>query len=308
MNKDLEAKANAVHGVKALCSQEPNAALIEGNQTAKTDYLHFLTNEQKMNVLIALTLFDFTSLTDFQKAAKAELAKYLVDKICATSTRYGRATNSPTFMAIFNHSESQFIYYKLSGIVPLAESIINKATQQLADDEDYGTATGITTAILTKATALKNTLNDALGKEKVAERAVETALDNLEILFKEIWKYDFKNLIDDAHTFNETNPEFLENLLKVTKINDLPTSHTGINGFGHDVDGLVINGGAIFNMEMPERPPMTFDIKGYYHDDTFQWGTYHYKFTHPDFLDLIQTVTIPRGRKVVLNVVMQRRP
>jgi hypothetical protein len=132
-------------------------------------------------------------------------------------------------------------------------------------------------------------------------------LNNIDDIQKKIFKFDFSNLIDDSHHFDDDHPDFSKGMIEATGIDDLPTEHTGINGFAHNIDEKPIIGGAIFNLDLPDRKPLSFDNNGYYHDDTFKWGLYRFKFTHPEYQDIIDTINIPRGRKVVHNIIMIKR-
>jgi hypothetical protein len=304
MNKDQEAKNNTVIIVDDYCAEADNAALIDSFLTMKNDVIHFRQNKTDLNQQIQISQTDFTGNTTNQDNTRDQLAKYMADNICTISARYARSINNADLELVFKHSESQMKRYSVNSIIPFMKTIIDKAEDLLTNVPAYVTFTGMTTAIITEANRLKGVLDGYLGQAKLMQRAVRRSLHQIDVIQKDIWDHDFPNLIDDSHHFATSNPDFPKGLLTATKIDDLPTEHTGIQGFGHDVDGNVIQQGTITNLDMPDRAPMKFDNLGYYHDHTFQWGTYRYKYSSPGFVDQIITITIPRGRKIVQNVIM----
>ena len=307
MRKAQEAKNNTIVIVDDYCSTPDNVTLINSFGTMKDDVNHFRVNIKEMNFQIGISQTDFTGNTTNQTKARAELAKFLAANICAPSARYARSINDSDLELIFKHSEAQLKHYAISGVIPLVTTIIDKANDLLTNVPAFTVYTGIIAQNITDANALKETLRGFFGQAKLMKRAVSRALHQIDVIQKDIWEHDFVNLIDDSQHFNTTNPDFSKGMVTATAIDDLPTEHTGINGFGHDKDGNVIIGGSITNIDMPSRPPMKFDNLGYYHDDTFQWGVYRFLFTHPDFQDQTKTVTIPRGKKIVQNVIMLPR-
>ena len=308
MHKGQEEKNLVISGAIDFVDLPANETLINSFPTMKNDVVHFKANVASMNVQIGISQGNITGITTNQQNAKAFMAKLLADTIYAPATRYARGIGDADMLLLFKHSESQIKNYALSGVVPYVTRGIDKAEELIGSTPAFVTSTEMTLEIITAARAAVEAFSGFLGQAKLMNRDIRRALHKIDAIQKEIWDFDFANLLDDAHHFSATHPEFAEGLAAILKIDDLPTSHTGINGYGHDVDGNVIEGGAIYITGLPERAPMSFDILGYYHDDTFKWGTYHIKFTHPDFVDKVVTVTIPRGRKVVVNVVMERRP
>ncbi len=304
MNKDQEAKNNTVIIVDDYCAEPDNVTLINSFQTIKDDVILFRQHRDDMNEQIQISQTDFTGNTTNQNNTRDALAKYMFDNICSISARYARSINDADLELIFKHSEAQMKHYHLNSIVPFMKTIIDKAEDLLTNDPAYVTSTDMTTAKITEANRIKGVLNGYLGQAKLMQRAVRRALHQIDVIQKDIWDHDFPNLIDDSHHFATSNPDFPKGMLTATRIDDLPTEHTGIQGFGHDEDGNVIQQGTITNLDMPDRAPMHFDNLGYYHDHTFQWGIYRYKYTSPGKVDQIITITIPRGRKIVQNVVM----
>jgi len=306
MHKGQEEKNLVINGAIDFLDLTGNTTLINSFPTMKNDVVHFKANVADMNVQIGISQGDITGITANQQHAKAFMAKLLADTIYAPATRYARGIGDDEMLLLFKHSESQIKNYALSGVVPYVTRGIDKAEELIGSTPAFVTSTEMTADIIEAAREAVATFAGFLGQAKLMNRDIRRALHKIDTIQKEIWDFDFENLLDDAHHFSATNPEFVEGLAMILKIDDLPTSHTGINGYGHDVDGNVIEGGAIYIMGLEGRAPMSFDILGYYHDDTFKWGTYHIKFTHPNFLDKMVTATIPRGRKVVVNVVMER--
>jgi len=304
MNKDQEAKNNTITIVEDYCNETDNATLINSWGTIKDDVIHFKQNKIDLGVQIGIAQTDFTGNTTNQNDTRDKIAKYMFDNICAPSARYARGINDSNLEAIFKHSEAQMKHYAINGIVPFMKTIIDKAEELLNSTPAYVTSTDMTAQKITDANALKDKLAGYLGQAKLMQRAVRRALHQIDVIQKDIFDHDFVNLIDDSQHFNSTNPDFSKGMLTATKIDDLPTEHTGIQGFGHNVAGDVVIGGTIANLDMPDRPAMTFDNKGYYHDHTFQWGTYRYKYSVPGYVDQIITITIPRGKKIVQNVIM----
>ncbi len=308
MEKRQEEKNLVINGAIDYLDLSGNTTLINSFPTMKNDVVHFKANVAGMNVQIGISQGDIRGITVNQQNARGSMATLLADTIYAPATRYARGIGDADLLLLFKHSESQIGHYALSGVVPYVTRGIDKAEELIGSTPAFVTSTEMTAGIITAARAAVEAFSGFLGQAKLMNRDIRRALHKIDAIQKEIWEFDFENLLDDAHHFSADHPEFAEGLAMILKIDDLPTSHTGINGFGHDVDGNVIEGGAIYITGLPERAPMSFDILGYYHDDTFKWGTYHIKFTHPDFVEKIVTVTIPRGRKVVVNVVMERRP
>ena len=292
MNKTQEAKNNTIVIVGDYCTEIGNAKLISQFQTMQDDVKHFNGNVDDMNKQIGISQTDFTGNTTNQDKARADLAKFLAETICAPSARYARSIPDAALELIFKHSESQLQHYALSGIIQLVTTIIDKANNLFTNDPDYPTSTGITAQNISDASDLRDTLKGCFGQAKLMKRAVSRALHQIDVIQKDIWDHDFPNLIDDSQHFNTTSPDFSKGMATATTIDDLPTEHTGINGFGHDKDGNVLLGGSITNLDMPLRPAMKFDNLGFYHDSTFQWGTYRYKYSVPNFTDQILTVTI----------------
>lgn len=304
MNKIQEAKNNTINIVDDYCAEPDNHTIIISFGTMKDDVLLFLENKRLMNIQIGISQTDFTGNTTNQKNAKEAQSKYLFDNICALSARYARSINDANLELIFSHTESELNHYKISGIIPYVTTIIDKANYLLLNVPAYVTSTGITDAIITQANLNKTTLSGYMGQAKLMQRAVNRSLHQIDVIQKDIFEHNFEDMIADAQHFNTTNPDFSIGLKDATKTDDLPTSHTGINGFGKDKDGNPIIGGTITNIDMPLRAPMTFDNLGYYHDSTFQWGTYRYKYEHPDFQTQIKTLTIVRGETFVQNIIM----
>ena len=304
MNKDQEAKNNTIKIVENYCNETDNATLINSWVTIQDDVNLFMDHKKELGNQIQISQTDFTGNTTNQNNTRDKIAKYMFENICAPSARYARSISDADLETLFKHSESQMKHYALNGIVPFMKTIIDKAEALLNSTPAYVTSTDMTDAKILAANALKDSLSGYLGQAKLMQQAVQRSLNQIDIIQKDMWEHDFVNLIDDSQHFNSTNPDFSKGMLTATKIDDLPTEHTGIQGFGHNVAGEVVIGGTITNLDMPDRPAMTFDNKGYYHDHTFQWGTYRYKYSVPGFVDQIITITIPRGKKIVKNVIM----
>ena len=308
MDKDLEAKKKVCVIVDDHFKVEAIKDLIDTYLVMKNDVIHFRLNVSSFDEQYNISNQDTKGITDNQKHAIANMADFLAPTICSPAARYAKSIEDSEMRLFFKHSAPQIKSYGISGIENWVITIVDKAALLLANVPAFGTFTGITTGNITDARGYILTMSGFLGQAKLVQRNKNRALQKARAFMKEIFEEDFINLLEDADHFHATHPDFTKDLAAMMKIDDMPTSHTGINGYGHDVDGIVIVGGEIFNMDMPERAPMTFDNLGYYHDEIFKWGTYRYKFTHPNFVDKIVTVTIPRGRKVVVNVVMERRP
>ena len=304
MNKDQEAKINTVNIVVDYLAIPANTTLVNSFLTMKHDVEHFIQDVKELNRQIGISQTDFTGITTNQTDARHALAKFIATQICAISARYARSISDSDLELIFKHTEAQLKRYALSGIIPLVDTIITKSDQLLADVPAYATFTGITNTTITDATTLRDKLNNIMGQAKLMKRAVSRSKKQIDVVLNDIFHHDFDDLLDDAQHFSISSPDFIKGLKQSMNIDDLPTEHTGINGFGHDKDGNVIIGGSITNLDLPERTPLKFDNLGYYHDDTFQWGTYRFKYSHPDFQDQIITITIPRGKKIVQNVIM----
>jgi hypothetical protein len=307
MNKTQEAKNNTIHIVNDYLKEDANKALIQSWDTMKDDVEKYFANVSALDIQIAISQTDFTGITTNQTEAKATLAKYVANMICAPSCRYARNKGDNDLLVFFKHSEYQLKRYALSGITQLAGSIISKSDDMLHNVPEYASSTGIVAENITTANGYNDALTALLGQAKLMQRAVDRSLAEIDSIQKLIWDFDFPNLIDDSHHFDETNPDFSKGLIDAIKMDELPTEHTGINGFVHDADGNVIIGCSVTNLDLPDRKPMLTDNLGYYHDDTFKWNTYRYKYSHPNFVDQVVTVKIPRGRKVVQNVIMVKK-
>jgi len=306
MNKIQEAKNNTITIVEDYCLEEENATIIDSWDTIKNDVLLFREHKVDLAKQIQISQTDFTGNTTNQDNARDAIAKYLFENICTPSCRYARGINDADLLAIFKHSESQMQRYSINSIIPFVETIINKAEYLMLNVPAYVASTDMTAPKILASNALKGTLSGYLGKAKLMQRAVNRSLHQIDVIQKDIFDHDFINLIDDSQHFNTPNPDFSKGMLTATNVDDLPTTHDGIQGFGHNELDEVLIGGSITNLDMPERAPMKFDNLGFYHDDTFRWGTYRYKYSVPGYIDQIITVTIARGEKKVQNIIMVR--
>jgi len=307
MDKDLEAKRKVCTILDDFLKQETIADLVDSYPIMKTDVTHFRLNVGNFDVQFNISNQDTKGITDNQTHAIGNLADFLAPTICSPAARYASSIHDSELRLFFKHTEYQINRYGLTGIEDWVKSMINKAEELLTNVPAFGTLTGITTGNITQARAYILAMSGFLGQAKVVQRNKNRALQKARAFMKEIFEEDFINLLEDADHFHATHPDLTKDLAAMMKIDDMPTEHTGINGFGHDVDGNAIIGGEIVNLDMPDRAPMTFDNLGFYHDSIFKWGTYRYKYMHPDYVDLIKTVTIGRGKKVVVNVVMERK-
>ncbi len=304
MNKTQEEKNNTISDADELFRKSENVTLINSYPTMKNDVIKFNAKKAEIDGYVIISQTDFTGFTANQKAAQLAMAKFVYPTICAPSKRYGRDIGDSNILKKFNYSEFRLGRYKISGVVQLVNGILDFSEILVDTVPAYVTSTEITSDNIEDGRALVVALNGCIGKSATAKDAVESALEKITVKQRDMWDIIFPNLLDDSQHFRTTNPDFVDAVAKVIKINKLPTQHTGISGYGTDVNGNVIIGGSITNLDLPLRPAMSFDNLGFYHDEIFKWGTHRYKFTHPLFKEQILTITIPRGRKVVRNVVM----
>ncbi len=307
MNKRQKAKCNTIHKVISLLDKKEIAELIDSYDTMRYDVNRFMGNVAKMNVQIVISGTDYTGLTKNQTKEKSILSKYLVSKICAPSARYARNKKDRNLLAIFNHSEYDVRRYGIAGVMAFVGNIIDRAEELMLKVSEYANSTKITPVIIAKARELRGIFGVCLGQAKMMKVKISLALETITEIQTDIWNFDFPNLIDDAQHFETGISGFLKALKDVTKIDNLPTEHTAISGYGHDIEGNVIEGGAIYFIDLPKRKPMSFDQFGYFHDEIFKWGIHRIRFTHPDYLDLIITVIIARGKRLAVNVVMEKK-
>lgn len=307
MEKTQEAKNLTCDQLEAYLDNEDNAQLIEDWGPLKNSCLHFRGNLVIMRVQIGISQYDFTQITLDQDKAQVNCAEFMNEKICSTSRSYFRKKNDDTSLGFFKPTLSKMSNYPLSGVIPFLTTMINKSEYFMTNDAEYADETGIDAEIISDANDLKDILDGFLGQAKMKQSEVDRALERITLIQKNIWEFDFPNMLDDAQHYNSTHPDFSKGMAELMKIDDLPTSHTGINGLMHDEEGNVIIGGIITNLDMPDRKPMVTDNLGYYSDQEFKWGVFRYKYTHPNFIDQIITIKITRGRKYVQNVIMKKK-
>ncbi|MEI8201970.1 MAG: carboxypeptidase-like regulatory domain-containing protein [Bacteroidota bacterium] len=306
MDKILEGKHNTTNLIFSFVTYGPNVSIINTFNTMKNDVNIFKGKKVVIENTIMLTLGDFKGITKDQTKARGKLGKTLADTICIPSLRYARGIDDGDLIEIFKYTESQLKRWSLSSVIQLVDVIINKS-EELLNVPAYVTSTEITTDNIDDARALRDVLSGLLGKAKLEKKNIGIALKKLESLFDDLWDNDLPNLLQDSAHFSSTYPEFVKGMAEVIKIDDLPTSHTGISGTLTDADGNPVIGATVVNLDMPDRKPMVSNNVGLYSDEIFKWGTYRYKFMHPDFKDKIITVSIGRGKKVVVDVVMVRK-
>ena len=230
------------------------------------------------------------------------------DNICAPSMRYFRGINDPVLYAEFDTTRSRFKKIGLSTIIDKTDGFINKAEELMGSSPAYVTATGMTEEIITDSRDLRDVLNGFLGKAKAMKISVSDALQEITKIQKNIWDFDFVNLLDDAQHFNATHPELAIGLAKAMKIDGFPTQHTAIFGTITDIAGNPVIGATVVNLDMPQRAPMITNNLGEYRDEIFKWGVYRYKYTYPTMVEQTHTIAIKRGKKVMKDVVMIAKP
>ncbi|MEI8204233.1 MAG: hypothetical protein WCH34_14520 [Bacteroidota bacterium] len=307
MDKIQEGKNLTCNELEAFLNNTENAQRVNGWIPLKNSCLHFKGNLVLVQEQIGISQFDFTQITADQNTARINCAEFMNENICSGSRSYFRKLGDKTSLGIFKPTVSKMSNYPLSGVISFLTNMINKAEYLMTNVPAYATATGIDAGTISDANDLKDILSGLLGKAKEKQNQIDVALEKITEIQKEIWEFDFPNMIDDAQHYNSTFPDFSKQMAEIMKIENLPTSHTGINGYMHDEDGNVIIGGTITNLDMPDRKPMVTDNLGYYSDQEFKWGVYRYKYSHPDFHDQIITIKITRGKKFVQNVIMKKK-
>ncbi len=308
MKKIQSAKANVINLVINFVDNPDTAALIMTYLIMKNDVVHLKLRKTEMEVHITIALTDFTAITASQKTARKNMAEFIYDKINAPSLRYFRGIDDAENYAVFDTTKSKFKKITLSKVIEKTDSFIDKAEEFLESTPAYVTATGMTSDIISDARDYRDALNGFLGKAKVMKNKVSDSLAKITKIQKEIWEFDFVNLMDDAQHFNATHPELAIGLAKAMKIDDLPTQHTAIFGTITDEAGNPVIGATVVNLDMPQRAPMVTNNLGEYRDEIFKWGIYRYKYTHPTKVEQIHTISIKRGKKVMKDVVMVAKP
>ncbi|MEI8203607.1 MAG: hypothetical protein WCH34_11375 [Bacteroidota bacterium] len=307
MDKEIEAKLNATNVVNSYIDEDEHAALIETDDAMKEDVLHYKGNIADLGVQVEIAQFNYKGITANQTTAIVNLAEYLNQHICAPSRRYARKIKDNNLLSIFKPTDSTIKGVALSEVISVAKSVIDKAETLIATVPAYATSTKITTLVITEANSLKTNVSGLLGQAKSKRAEVGVALGKISDIIKDIWEYDFPNMLDSAQHFNTDHPEFSKGLARVMKINSLPIEHTGIHGYMKDADGNAIIGGTVKNLDNPKREAVTTNNLGYYEDIQFKWGVIRFQFLHPDFKTQIATLEILRGRKLEYNVVMVKK-
>ncbi len=302
MDKNVIAKNNTCEVVEEYLSE--NSIEIATYDTMQEDVDTFIADKALLEEQIVIAMVDPAGIAENQMDAKRADSKYIFESICSPSMRYARTVGDHDMERFFKHTEAMLFKYSLTALGPLVKGILDKATLLVATVPAYVTSTKITTLIITGGTNLNETYKGWLGKPKLAIKAKNAALLEIDVIQKRIFEIDFVNLMDDATFFNVSNPALREGLAASMTIDDLPTEHDGIEGFGHDEFGEVLIGMTVTNLDMPLRPAMVTNNIGFYHDDTFVWGTYRYRFDMVGKVSQTITVVIKRGETTVVNVVL----
>ncbi len=307
MDKVVEAKHNTTDRVSDYLKVEENAELIETYDAMAEDVAHYNSNVLELNAQIIISQFDIKGLTVNQKASIVDVSEYINQFISAPSRRYARKIKDNDLLAVFKLSDRGIALQNLSEIIPTITTIINKAEKLIDTVPAYAASTEITTEIITEANLLKTTASGFLGQAKMKQGQVRVALERIDEVLKDIWEFDFPNMLDSAQHFNKDHPEFSMGLAKLMKIDNFPTSHTSILGYMKDASGNPIIGGTVSNLDLPKRKPVTTDNLGYYEDISFKWGTHRFLYTHPEYKDKTIITTIAQGQKFEQNVVMEKK-
>ena len=204
MNKKVNARKNTITVVLSYVNDPVIAALILTYLTMKNDVVHFKVNVDAMNVEIEISLTDFTAISRNQKIARVNLGAYLFPKICAPSMRYARGIGDEVMMAIFEPTASQLKKIPLTTIMERTKVIIDRAEVLLTTVPAYVTLTGMTTEIIDGARLLQTAMEALLGKAKSMKKEVSRAKTKIKKIQRDIWDFDFANLMDDAQHFNDT--------------------------------------------------------------------------------------------------------
>ena len=308
MDKDQIAKNNTCEVVEEFVNDTDNAAIIITNDTMQTDKDTFLADKILLEEQITIALVDPAGIAEDEMAAKSAVSKYIFETICAPSHRYAVVVGDNDMQHFFKHTESMLFSYSLTSLGPLVKGLLDKAALLIVSTPAYATSTKITTLKITGGTTLNDAFKGWLGKPKMAIKAKNEALVQIDIIQKRIFEVDFALLLDDATFFNVTNPSLREGLKVAMRIDDLPTEHDGIEGYGHDEHGEVLIGMTVTNLDMPLRPAMVSSNIGFYHDDTFVWGTYRYQYAMAGKVSQTKTVVIARGETTIVNVVLLPTP
>ena len=304
MDKYQIAKNNTCEVVEGFLIDTTNAAIIATNDTMLGDKVTFLADKALLEEQITIALVDPAGIAEDEMAAKAALAKYIFDTVCAPSHRYFVTVGDHYLAHFFKHTEAMLFGYSLTALGPLVKGLLDKATELVASTPAYVTSTKLTTLKIGAGTTLNTAFKGWLGKPKLAIKAKNEALAQIDVIQKRIFEVDFVLLLDDATFFNVTHPSLRDNLKIAMRIDDLPTEHDGIEGYGHDEHGEVLIGMTVKNLDMPLRAAMVSSNVGFYHDDTFVWGTYRYKYELAGKVSQTKTVVIARGETTVVNVVL----
>ncbi len=308
MDKSLKEKATTINNGVDFLTNPDNVAIIETNDTTDTDSDHYIAQAAEMNIEIGKAELDIKGITENQNNARGVLGKYMFEKICSPSLRYAREINDKNVKAYFNFTENKLTKYPLSGVVPFCNNIFNKSEALLSSDSTYTTITGITSGIITAGRAKLTLVEGFLGMPINARKAKGIALRNVKRIQDGIFDYDFENLYNDASFFVDAHPDFAKALRELSGITDLPTHHTGIFGVMSAENGDPIIGGQMVNLDLPKRKAVVSDNLGNYKDEIFRAGLYRFKYSHPDYIDVIITLKINRGMKVQQDVILKKKP
>jgi len=287
---------------------DENEAITITDPTTTEDVGVLAADKAALEIQIGYSLIDPVGITQNQDDAKAAVSKYIFETICAPSMRYARNVGDHDLEVFFKHTEAMMFKYSLTALGPLVDTLLAKALLLFNTVPAYVTSTGMTVLKVTGGTNLNIAYKGWLGKAKIAEKAVNAALVQIDVIQKRIWDVDFPNLMNDSFVFSTSHPAFGPGLAIAMKIDDLPTEHTQIQGFGHDAEGNVLIGMTVTNLDLPTQLPMVTSNVGFYHDDTFQWGVYRYQFSMPGKITQIITEEVLRGRTSIINVVLLNAP
>lgn len=167
--------------------------------------------------------------TEGKKELKEDFAS-AADLLFSVTRGYARITNNDTLFAKVAMSESDILKLKDTEILGFANGMrTNIFTDGLLADAGF-TPYGIILAMVTDAIGVATNFNATIGAAKATIIISNEANDQINGIVVKM-RIAVSNMLDLSAFFKNTNPQFIADLAKAARRDDIGVHHTGANAF-----------------------------------------------------------------------------